>query len=113
MVNARTIRLISLFLVLALGTLDGGFALWSDGLQVEGTVETGDVGARVQFPDPVLPVQRERVPPTIDEQVCPETIASGSPAASTECLTVDQSPYQWPANPIGVAERSHRCNQPL
>jgi hypothetical protein len=41
----KKIGLICLALVLALGTLGVGFALWSDSLYLEGTVETGTVNA--------------------------------------------------------------------
>ncbi len=42
----KKITLIAMTLVLALGLAGVGFALWSDSLYLEGTVNTGDIGLR-------------------------------------------------------------------
>lgn len=48
----KKIGLICLALVVALGTLGAAFALWSDTLFLEGTVNTGDIGLEWTQGDP-------------------------------------------------------------
>ena len=48
----RKIAFIGMALVLALGVMGAGFALWSDSLFVEGIIETGDIGLEWSQGDP-------------------------------------------------------------
>ena len=48
----KKIAFIGMALILALGVMGAGFALWSDSLFVEGTIETGDIGLTWSQGDP-------------------------------------------------------------
>ena len=48
----RKIAFIGMALVLALGVMGAGFALWSDSLYIDGTINTGDIGLTWSQGDP-------------------------------------------------------------